>query len=207
MCTRYYLEPSSELLPIIERTRRCRLTENMIIHLGRPLKKDGIVSPDDMVTVIAPDRSGNRKEFPMVWGFHIEGLEKPVINARVENAKNTETFKESWQRHRCVIPAAYYYEWSRIQSGGRIIPKDLYAIQPTGKAVTFFAGIYRIEEGYMGFKYPVFAILTRPATPDLKMIDSRMPVVLNETDIDAWIRPGKVQKNIKAATDMVAEKV
>ena len=87
MCSRYYLEPSSELLPVVERTRRCRLTENMIIHLGRPLKKDGIVSPDDMVPVIAPDRYGNRKEFPMVWGFHIEGLEKPVINARVENAK------------------------------------------------------------------------------------------------------------------------
>ena len=81
----------------------------------------------------------------MVWGFHIEGLEKPVINARVENAKDTDTFKESWQRHRCVIPAAYYYEWSRIQSGGKIIPKDQYVIQPIGKAVTFFAGIYRIE--------------------------------------------------------------
>ena len=90
MCSRYYLEPSSELLPIIERTRRCRLTENMIIHLGRPLKKDGIISPDDIVPVIAPDQCGNRKEFPMVWGFHIEGLEKPVINARVENAKDTD---------------------------------------------------------------------------------------------------------------------
>ena len=58
----------------------------------------------------------------------------------------------------------------------------------------------------MGFKYPVFAILTRPATPDMKMINARMPVMLDETDIDAWIRPGKVPY-IKTTTDMVAEKM
>lgn len=206
MFNRYYLEQSPELLPIIERTKRNRLTQNMIIHLGRPLKKEGIISPDDMVPVIAPDRSGNRREYPMIWGFHVEGMERPIIKARVENAKDTDTFKESWQRHRCVIPAAYYLDWSRTQSGGRIIPKDQYAIQPVGKVVTFFAGLYRIEEGYMGFRYPAFAILTKPATPDLKMIDARMPVMLNETDIDSWIRPGNVPR-IKAATDMVAEKV
>ena len=142
-----------------------------------------------MVPVIAPDHSGNRKGFPMIWGFHVEGLERPIIKARVENAKDTDTFKESWQKHRCVIPASYYVDWSRIQSGGRIIPKDQYAVQPTGKVVTFFAGLYRIEEGYMGFRYPAFTILTRPATPDLKMIDARMPVMLDEADIDAWIRP------------------
>ena len=206
MFNRYYLEQSSELLPIIERAKRNRLTQKMIIHLGRPLKKEGIIKPDDMVPVIAPDHGGTRKEFPMIWGYHVEGLERPIIKARVENAKDMDTFKESWQKHRCVIPASYYVDWSQIQSGGRIIPKDQYAVQPTGKVVTFFAGLYRIEEGYMGFRYPAFAILTRPATPDLKMIDARMPVMLDEADIDSWIRPGKVSY-IKAATDMVAEKV
>ena len=48
-----------------------------------------------MVPVIAPDRPGNRKEFPMVWGFHIEGLEMPIINARVENAKDLSQCIES----------------------------------------------------------------------------------------------------------------
>ena len=60
MCGRYYLEPSSELLPIIERTRRCRLTEKMIIHLGRPLKKDGTVSPDDTVSSFIPSITENK---------------------------------------------------------------------------------------------------------------------------------------------------
>ena len=33
-----------------------------------------------------------------------------------------------------------------------------------------------------------------------------MPVMLDATDIDIWIRPGKAPK-IEAATDLVAEKV
>ena len=59
----------------------------------------------------------------------------------------------------------------------------------------------------MGFKYPVFTILTRPATPELKKIYERMPVMMEVDDIDSWIRPGKVINSIKAITDLVAEKV
>lgn len=149
MCTRYYMDPSPELGPISDRTKRLRLTRDMIAKLGRPLKTEGIVCPDDMVPVIAPDRSGNRKEFSMVWGFHVEGLDRPIINARIENCKKSDTFRESWERRRCVIPAAFYYEWSRVQSGGMIKPQDQYAIQPRGATATWFAGLYRIEEGHI----------------------------------------------------------
>ena len=207
MCTRYYLEPSPELGSISERTKRLRLTQDMIAKLGRPLKTEGIVRPNDMVPVIAPDKSGIRKEFPMIWGFHVDGIEKPIINARVENAKDNSTFKESWERWRCVIPAAYYYEWSRVQSGGTIKLKDQYVIQPAGATATWFAGLYRIEEGYMGFKYPVFTILTRPATPELKKIHDRMPVMIPTTDINTWIHPGQLPKKIQVLKDAVAEKV
>ena len=207
MCTRYYLEQSPELGPISDRTKRLRLTQDMIAKLGRPLKTEGVVRPNDMVPVIAPDKSGNRKEFPMIWGFHVEGIEKPIINARVENAKDNSTFKKSWESWRCVIPGAYNYEWSRVQTGGTIKPKDQYVIQPVGATVTWFAGLYRIEEGYMGFKYPVFTILTRPATPELKKIHDRMPVMLDIADIDTWIRPGKPDKKMRAMAEMIVEKV
>lgn len=58
----------------------------------------------------------------------------------------------------------------------------------------------------MGFKYPAFAILTRPASADLKRIDNRMPVMLDAKDIGTWIRPGKIVNSIKAITEVVAEK-
>ena len=202
----YFMDPSPILGPISDRAKRHRLTRDMMIRLGKALKTEGLINPDDMVPVIAPDRFGKRKEFPMIWGYHVEGLDAPIIKARVENARDTEIFKESWQRRRCVIPAAYYFEWSCIQSGDRIIPKDKYVVQPTGEIITYFAGLYRIEEGHNGFKYPAFIMLTRPSTSDMKKVDDRMPVMLDAANIDTWIQPGEVPK-IKAATEMVAEKV
>ena len=88
-----------------------------------------------------------------------------------------------------------------------MITGDKYAIQPIGANVTWLAGLYRIEEGYMGFKYPVFTILTRAASPSLQKIHDRMPVMISEADINAWIHPGKMLKGIRAVTDVVAEKV
>ena len=207
MSTRYYMEMSPELRPIIEEAQQAALTRSMIHHLGKAFKSEGEIRPTDMVPVIAPDASGKRSVFPMIWGFSVKGIKHPLVNARVESAGYKVTFKESWQRRRCVIPASYYFEWSHIQSGGRLRTGDKYAIQPAGSDTTWFAGLYRIEEGHQGFHYPVFTILTKDAVPELKKIHDRMPVMIDKKDIDAWIRPEAVPKGLRALTDMVAEPV
>ena len=207
MCTRYYVEMSPELRPIIEEAKQSSLTRRMVYHLGKAFKAEGEIRPTDMVPVIAPDASGKRSVFPMVWGFSIEGIRQPIVNARVESARNKVTFKESWQRRRCVIPAAYYFEWSHVQSGGKLRTGDKYAIQPAESSAAWFAGLYRIEEAHMGFHYPVFTILTKDAVPELRKIHDRMPVMIDKADIDAWIQPKAVPKRLKALSDMVAEKV
>ncbi len=201
------MEMSPELRPIIEEAQQAALTRSMIHHLGKAFKSEGEIRPTDMVPVIAPDASGKRSVFPMIWGFSVKGIKHPLVNARVESAGYKVTFKESWQRRRCVIPASYYFEWSHIQSGGRLRTGDKYAIQPAGSDTTWFAGLYRIEEGHQGFHYPVFTILTKDAVPELKKIHDRMPVMIDKKDIDAWIRPEAVPKGLRALTDMVAEPV
>ncbi|MBR0410450.1 MAG: SOS response-associated peptidase [Eubacterium sp.] len=206
MCTRYYLELSPELRPIIEEAKNSALARSMIKNLGKTFKSEGEIRPTDMVPVIAPDRSGKRKTFPMVWGFSVPGIRQPLVNARVESAKDKTSFRESWTRRRCVVPASYYYEWSHIQAGGKIRTGDKYTIQPADDNTTWFAGLYRIEEGYTGFRYPVFTILTREACPDLKRIHDRMPVMISSRDIDAWICPERIPKGIRPLTDMLAEK-
>jgi len=207
MCSRYYLELSPELRPIIEEAKRSSLARNMINSLGKAYKSEGEVRPTDMVPVIAPDPSGVKKVYPMIWGFSVPGIRQPLINARMETAKDKITFKESWSRRRCAIPAAYYFEWNHIWSGGRTRVGDKYAIQPVGAHVTWFAGLYRIEENHIGFRYPVFTILTRPACPDLMNIHDRMPVMIQENDIDSWIRPGNVATRIKTLTELTVEKI
>lgn len=210
MCTRYLIELSPELRPIIEEAKRSHLAKHMTDKLGQALVTEGEVRPSNMVPVIAPDKKGYQKVFPMVWGYHFPGIDRPVVNARVETAGQKPAFKDSWLRRRCIVPSSYYFEWAHVQKGKRIVPGDKYAIQTPGRQVTWLAGLYRIEALDTGFRYPVFTILTRNPSPELRKIHDRMPVVLPDEEIASWIQPGADPKEIsdiasRSITDMVAE--
>ena len=34
-----------------------------------------------------------------------------LLNARSETAAEKPAFREDWRRHRCIVPATYYFEW------------------------------------------------------------------------------------------------
>ena len=114
MCCRYYMEMSPELRPIIEEANRSTLKERIVNKLGRPMVTEGEARPTNIVPVIAPNRYGARTVFPMVWGFTIPRSSSPMVNARVETANTKPTFKESWERRRCIVPASYYFEWEHL---------------------------------------------------------------------------------------------
>lgn len=205
MCYRFYMELSPELKPIVEAANRSSLGKRMVSKLGRPLTTNGEVRPTNIVPVLAPDKSGARVVFPMVWGFQVKGLSSPLVNARSETASQKPTFREAWASHRCVIPASYYFEWEHFVSpDGKVKTGDKFMIQPSGSKVCWLAGLYRIED-YLGFSYPVFTVLTRDPGESIRFIHDRMPVILPENKITDWIRPDGHPKEVLSAalTDMV----
>lgn len=132
MCCRYYMEMSPELRPIIEEANRSALKERIVNKLGRPMVTEGEVRPTNIVPVIAPNRSGARTVFPMVWGFTLPRSSSPMVNARMETASTKPTFKESWERRRCIVPASYYFEWEHLINAatGKAKTGDKYMIHP-----------------------------------------------------------------------------
>ena len=204
------MEMSPELRPIIEEANRSALKARIVDKLGRPLITEGEVRPTNIVPVIAPNRYGAGTVFPMVWGFTLPHSSSPMVNARVETASTKPTFKESWERRRCIVPASYYFEWEHLINAatGKAKTGDKYMIQPKGSAVTWLAGLYRIED-ISGIQVPVFTILTREPSEEIRFIHDRMPVILPGDDIEKWIdpvsKPDEIIKN--AMTDMVFEKI
>lgn len=208
MCTRYYVELSPELRPYVERAKHSRLKTRMVSSLGKEFRENGEIRPTDMVTVIAPSATGGKTAFPMVWGYHILGVDRPVVNARAESAKEKKSFAEDWRKHRCIIPASYYFEWEHLKrTDGKVKTGQKYAIQPKGSSVTWIAGLYRMEEKN-GLHYPVFTVLTREPSAELRKLHNRMPVILPESVIDDWLLPGSNPEEIinNALTDMVIER-
>ena len=106
MCCRYYTDMSPELRPYVEAVKSSRLGQIMVEKLGKPLVTYGEVFPSNMVPVIASDKNGKQSVFPMIWGFNVKGLYKPVVNARVETAREKKSFKEAWSTRRCIIPSS-----------------------------------------------------------------------------------------------------
>lgn len=209
MCCRYYMESSPELKPYVDMAMVSPLRNTLISKLGRPLKTEGEVRPTDIAPVIAPAKKDHSAAvFPMVWGFSNPRSGAPIVNARVETAAQKEMWKESWQQRRCVIPSSYYFEWEHLISpDGKKKTGQKYMIQPKGCIIVYIAGLYGIEE-QKGIHVPVFTILTREPSEEIRFIHDRMPVVLPKESVRAWINPDVHPEDIvgTALTDMVYEK-
>ena len=205
MCTRFYIESDNvKLLPIMEAARKAPYLLTMIERFPSPLVTSGEVRPTNLAAVLAPNKQGSRASYPMRWGYRLN--EKTTLfNARLETASEKPTFREDYRRHRCIVPASWYYEWEHSKTpSGETKTGDKYAIQPFGRTITWLAGLYHMEEGL-----PCFVILTRTPSEQLLKIHDRMPLILPEHLVDAWIHPGSDPDALakQALTDMVAEKV
>ena len=200
MCCRYWTDESPELRPIVEEMNRSPLMKKWQDKVK--VKSYGEIFPTDVVPVIAPNRSGLRTVYPMKWGYSGKSL---LMNARSETAAEKLTFREDWVRHRCIVPASWYFEWEHYPgSDGKKHTGDKYMIHPKDSAVTWLCGLYRIENGL-----PVFVILTREPGEALRFLHDRMPLIMPDELVTEWIRPDRKPEELLpgALTDMDFEKV
>lgn len=207
MCTQYFMDKSPELRPFIEAAKQSGLSRFLVEKLGRELKESGTIRPTDIVPAVASKKDGSPSVFPMAWGYTNPRSASPLVNCRSETAASKPFWRESWERHRCVLPASCYFEWEHSTApSGKKKAGQKYAIQPAGQALTFLAGIYHIEERN-GVRFPVFAVLTKEPVDSIRFIHDRMPVILSQEMIRQWISPdGQPDDVIKTAlTEMYYE--
>lgn len=203
MCTRFYIMPETEeFKEIIAAVKESPLFHKFI-DAGKPVLTSGEIRPTDVVPVVASNREGVRTVFPMKWGFRLSSMSL-LVNAKSETAAEKPTFKEAWFKHRCIIPASWYYEWEHfVSSSGLKKTGAKYTIQPRDSQMSWLCGLYRIEDGM-----PAFTVLTREPSDELRRIHDRMPLLLPEEKIGEWIDPANKPEELMpfSLTDMLFEK-
>lgn len=101
-----------------------------------------------------------------------------TFNARIEDARTRPTFRAAWKNGRCLIPAAGYFEWTG-QKGHRL---PHFIASATNEQTLWVAGLASRWEGLL-----TCAMLTRAANDAVQAVHTRMPVILNGEEREAWL--------------------
>jgi len=166
-----------------------------------------IAPSQDILTVVegASAREARLLQWGLIPSWSKEA--KGIINARVETIEDKPSFKESFERRRCLILADGFYEWER--NGKTSQP---YYFQMKDGAPFAFAGIWdRWRSGDRSITS--CAIITTTANELLAEIHTRMPVILRPESYDLWLNENSRAADLKdllvpfPATEMTSHPV
>jgi putative SOS response-associated peptidase YedK len=173
-------------------------------HLGSVIEKLGaVVAPEAQQALeayqprynIAPSEShwlvrtkfGQREAMPAFWGLINNWATDPSvafrqINARSESLLERPAFRDAFKKRRCLIPADGFYEWR----GPKNKREPLRFHRPDG-GVLYFAGLYERWQEPEGSLRRTFTIVTTGANALVAPIHDRMPAIIPEGDVEAWL--------------------
>lgn len=164
MCGRYFIDEES-----------IRKAENLVKTIDLSLAGKREIYPSQPAPIII--RRGEEYASELCsWGFPRYDKKGLMINARSETALERRMFRKSLLERRCLIPAAGFYEWDQKKNKTAFFKKDSPAI--------FMAGFYRQDK-----EHDRFIILTTQANESVKEIHDRMPIIIEEKDIEHWFNP------------------
>ncbi|MBQ7181767.1 MAG: SOS response-associated peptidase family protein [Bacteroidaceae bacterium] len=129
----------------------------------------GDISPTNHAPVLVAGHDGPLVT-SMAWGFTRQDKQL-VINARSETAWEKPLFREAMFRSRCVLPAAWFYEWDQQKRKNTFFAAD--------GGILFLAGMFNEAER--------FVILTTAADTVMRPVHDRMPVCIQDAVTMDWL--------------------
>jgi putative SOS response-associated peptidase YedK len=135
-----------------------------------------------------PVQSGNQAAHldTLRWGLIPNWAKDPkvaykTINGRAETVDTAPTFRQAFNKRRCLIPSDGFYEWKKVPGG-----KIPCSISMKDESPFVFAGLWE------GWKDPAndqwihtCVIITGEPNEFVREIHTRMPVILTEEHYDA----------------------
>lgn len=106
------------------------------------------------------------------------------INARAETLHSSNAFREAFEKRRCIVPADGFYEWE----GAGASRRPIWFHRENG-GLLYLAGLYESWQPEPEQWQRTFTIVTTEPNNLIAPIHNRMPVVLPEDVVDAWIDP------------------
>lgn len=171
MCNLYDIGPGPQ--------RQARGWQRQMVDALERLPKRYAIRRTDPALVVLPAEGGAApgEIRVMRWGF-VREFSASINNARSDKL-DSGIWRPAWEARRCVIPVGTFYEWS----GGEKGAKQTYALRSEQDEWLWVAGLWE-ENAELG---PCFAMITTEARGPIRAIHDRMPAILPEASIDAFL--------------------
>ncbi|HXZ50040.1 MAG TPA: SOS response-associated peptidase [Usitatibacter sp.] len=193
VCSRYFLDADGNVIAYTFR-----------VPVDERIRRRFNIAPSQEAPVIRATREGGGREVAMLrWGLVPFWAKDPsvgsrMINARSETVSEKPAFREAMRSRRCAVPASGFYEWTGEPR--RRVP---HAITVEERPVVAFAGLWERWKDREGRPLETYTILTTPANRFVGAMHDRMPAILAEDDVEAWLAgsPEQARKAIRPYPD------
>lgn len=169
---RYNVAPGTDILAILGRMDPLGEAGNEDVGEG-PASTDGA-------------DAGRHAEF-LGWGLVPHWAKDPavgnrMINARAESLSEKPSFREAFEKRRCLVVADGFYEWRKTGTRNPVF------ISMTDKRPFGMAGLY---ETWRSGEIELNTCTIVTTTPNDLMADihDRMPAIVRPEDREAWLDP------------------
>ena len=144
------------------------------------------LAPTGFMPGIRMSGEGNQEWAIFRWGL-IPRWAKPdripdrTFNARSETAAEKPTFRDAWQKRRCVVPVSGYYEWTGPKGG-----KQPFYFHRENDEPLLLAGLWETWRSGDDI-VDSCTVITRDSIGKPAEYHHRMPVFLRRGDTEAWM--------------------
>lgn len=150
------------------------------------------IAPTSDVLVIRHRPEVGRVGQMVRWGLVPNWAKDPSIGAKLNNARgetvNTKpSFRTSFAKHRCLIPANGFYEWKVVSEGGKVRRQPYYIRPADDNALFAFAGLLARWRSEADEDLITCCVITTGPNAVMEPIHDRMPVILPAAAWSTWL--------------------
>jgi putative SOS response-associated peptidase YedK len=160
-------------------------------------------APGQFVPTIVSKEDGNPYLMNMFWGFvppwgeSTDGSTTSQANIRDDTIKKNKFFYNRLLTNRCIFVVDGFYEWQKpigyenLKRGEQLprgVRKTPHRILMKSKEVFPLAGLWRSIQSKENTIVTAGIITTSP-NKMMEKIHNRMPVILNDNEVNTWLDP------------------
>ncbi len=146
------------------------------------------IAPTTQVVIVRQQEEAREATYAR-WGLIPSWVKdyksfKPLFNAKAETVHEKPSFKDSFKRKRCLVPASGFYEWK---------DKQPHYIRVLDSSLLAFAGLWS-RWSYGGETIESCTVLTTTPNELMSKLHHRMPVILQAKDYSLWLDDSKSEQ-------------